>query len=235
MKHFEELSKINVNDKVEKKNGLTYLSWMYAWSEVKKVFPEANYNIIKFDGLPYVFDEKTGYMVFTNMTIEGITHEMWLPVMDGANKAMRKEPYQYKSKFGERTCNAADMFDINKTLMRCLVKNMAMFGLGGYIYASEYLPEQEHVEGIPADIKPKAPPTSKTSAKVTVKTTTKERIEKLCEFHKLSIKDFGLLLKVLQDEGKVADKPTAEMNSVEVDTMLREMDTIRGQTSVGAN
>ena len=235
MKHFEELSKINVNDKVEKKNGLTYLSWMYAWSEVKKVFPEANYNIIKFDGLPYVFDEKTGYMVFTNMTIEGITHEMWLPVMDGANKAMRKEPYQYKSKFGERTCNAADMFDINKTLMRCLVKNMAMFGLGGYIYAGEDLPEQEHVEGIPADIKPKAPPTSKTSAKVTVKTTTKERIEKLCEVHKLSIKDFGLLLKVLQDEGKVADKPTAEMNSVEVDTMLREMDTIRGQTSVGAN
>ena len=90
MKHFEELSKINVNDKVEKKNGLTYLSWMYAWSEVKKVFPEANYNIIKFDGLPYVFDEKTGYMVFTDMTIEGLTHEMWLPVMDGANKAMKK-------------------------------------------------------------------------------------------------------------------------------------------------
>ena len=76
---------------------------------------------------------------------------------------------------------------------------------------------------------------SDTPARVTVKTTTKERIEKLCEVHSLSIKDFGLLLKVLQDEGKVANKPTAEMDSVEVDTMLREMDAIRGQTSVGAN
>ena len=233
MKHFEELSKINVNDKVEKKNGLTYLSWMYAWSEVKKVFPEANYNIIKFDGLPYVFDEKTGYMVFTDMTIEGLTHEMWLPVMDGANKAMKKEPYQYKSKYGEKTCDAADMFDINKTIMRCLVKNMAMFGLGGYIYAGEDIPEQEHAEGTPEDTKPlKAIPMSKTPPKINVKTTTKERIENLCETHKLSIKDFGLLLKVLQDEGKVANKPTAEMDSVEVDTMLREMDAIRGQVKI---
>ena len=126
------------------------------------------------------------------------------------------------------------MFDINKTIMRCLVKNMAMFGLGGYIYAGEDLPEQEHAEGIQADKAPKQS-MSKTPPKINVKTTTKERIENLCETHKLSIKDFGLLLKVLQDEGKVANKTTAEMDSVEVDTMLREMDAIRGQTSVGAN
>ena len=147
MNHFETLNKINVNDKVEKKNGLTYLSWAFGWSEVKKIYPDAFYIIKKFDGLPYVFDPKTGYMVFTEVTIENHTHEMWLPVMDGANKAMKDEPYTYTTGFGqyekEKVCDAADMFDINKTIMRCLVKNLAMFGLGLYIYAGEDLPEDE--------------------------------------------------------------------------------------------
>ena len=143
MNHFETLNKINVNDKVEKKSGLTYLSWAFAWAEVKKIYPDAFYIIKRFDGVPYVFDPKTGYMVFTEVTIEGHTHEMWLPVMDGANKAMKNEPYKYTTKYGEKTCDAADMFDINKTIMRCLVKNLAMFGLGLYIYAGEDLPEDE--------------------------------------------------------------------------------------------
>ena len=149
MNHFETLNKINVNDKVEKKNGLKYLSWAFAWAEVKKIYPDAIYNIKKFENsLPYVFDKKTGYMVFTDMTIEGLTHEMWLPVMDGANKAMKDEPYKYATKYGEKTCEAADMFDINKTIMRCLVKNLAMFGLGLYIYAGEDLPEDEEQKPI---------------------------------------------------------------------------------------
>ena len=98
---------------------------------------------------------------------------------------------------------------------------------------SKYTPIIPKVEGTPADTKPlKTIPASTTPAKVTVKTTTKERIEKLCEVHSLSIRDFGLLLKALQDEGKVANKTTAEMDSVEVDTMLREMDAIRGQVKI---
>lgn len=148
MNHFETLNKINVNDKVEKKSGLTYLSWAFAWAEVKKIYPDAFYVIKRFDGLPYVFDPKTGYMVFTEVTIEGHTHEMWLPVMDGANKAMKDEAYKYTTKYGEKTCDAADMFDINKTIMRCLVKNLAMFGLGLYIYAGEDLPEDEEQKPI---------------------------------------------------------------------------------------
>ena len=156
MNHFETLNKINVNDKVEKKNGLTYLSWAFGWSEVKKIYPDAFYIIKKFDGLPYVFDPKTGYMVFTEVTIEGHTHEMWLPVMDGANKAMKDEPYQYTVKQWQngkkvevvKDCDAADMFDINKTIMRCLVKNLAMFGLGLYIYAGEDLPEDEEQQPV---------------------------------------------------------------------------------------
>ncbi len=159
LKHFETLNAINVNDKTElKSNGsteLTYLSWAWAWAEVKKVYPDATYEILKFgdDHLPYVFDEKTGYMVFTNVEIEGVKHEMWLPVMDSANKAMKDKPYTYKVKkwnaqkrsydYIEKTVDTATMFDVNKTIMRCLTKNLAMFGLGLYIYAGEDLPENE--------------------------------------------------------------------------------------------
>jgi hypothetical protein len=141
---FENLNKVNVNGHTEEKNGLTYLSWAWAWAEVKKAYPDANYTIEKFNGLPYVYDENTGYMVYTTVTIEGITHEMWLPVMDGANKAMKAMPYTYKDRYGkEKTVAAATMFDVNKAIMRCLVKNLAMFGLGLYIYAGEDLPESE--------------------------------------------------------------------------------------------
>ena len=148
---FEELNAINVNDKTEKKKSggteLTYLSWTWAWAEVKKRYPDAHYEIMMHDGLPYLYDENTGYMVFTTVKIDGISHMMWLPVMDGANKAMKSKPYTYSTKYnGEKTVEAATMFDVNKTIMRCLVKNLAMFGLGLYIYAGEDLPETEAEE-----------------------------------------------------------------------------------------
>ena len=149
MNALETLNKINVNEHKEDKNGLSYLSWVWAWAEVKKAYPDAVYTIEKFNGLPYVYDENTGYMVYTTVTIEGITHEMWLPVMDGANKAMKAKEYTYKVKqYGkevEKVCKAATMFDVNKAIMRCLTKNLAMFGLGLYIYAGEDLPESEQV------------------------------------------------------------------------------------------
>ena len=144
---FEELNELNVNEHVEKKDTgkavLSYLSWPWAWAEVKKRYPNASYEIVKNENyLPYFSDPKLGIMVYTAVTIEGVTHTMWLPVMDGANNAMKEEPYTLKTKFGEKTINAATMFDVNKTIMRCLVKNLAMFGLGLYIYAGEDLPEE---------------------------------------------------------------------------------------------
>lgn len=163
---FEVLSGVNVNEHTEEKNGLTYLTWAWAWSEFKKVCPTATYEVEKFNGLPYVYDENTGYMCYTKVTVDDITHEMWLPVMDGANKAMKSQPYEYLAKnklfryakkaqdgkyydkygneqteYETKKVEAATMFDINKTIMRCLVKNLAMFGLGLYIYAGEDLPE----------------------------------------------------------------------------------------------
>ena len=143
---FDKLFEINVNTHVEDKNGLSYLSWPFAWAEVKKKFPEANYKIHQFGEkqLPYLFDEGLGYMVFTEVTIGELTHTMWLPVMDGANKAMKSEGYTYDAEFEKNvTVEPATMFDINKAIMRCLVKNLAMFGLGLYIYSSEDLPEIE--------------------------------------------------------------------------------------------
>jgi hypothetical protein len=148
---FEKLSAINVNAKVEKKSGLTYLSWAWAWSEAKKNCPDATYQV-KGDPTtqkPYFYDENLGYMVMTEVTIEGKTLEMWLPVMDGANKAMKAAPYSYTTRYGEKSVEAATMFDINKTLMRCLVKNLAMFGMGIYIYAGEDLPEESVVATTP--------------------------------------------------------------------------------------
>jgi len=153
--YFETLCQIDVKNKIEKKNGASYLSWAYAWDELLKNYPSATYEIVRYENnLPYVYDDATGYMVATKMTIDDITREMWLPVMNGANKAMKKEPYTYKVKdwdatkknkgvdvFKDKEVEAATMFDINKTIMRCLVKNIAMFGLGLYIFAGEDLPE----------------------------------------------------------------------------------------------
>lgn len=149
---FKLLYEVNCNDKTEKKNGLTYLSWAWAWAEFKKRFPTATYDVKKFDGLPYLFDSATGIIVYTSVTVNDLTHEMWLPVMDGANKAMKLEPYQYnvwnryQNKWETKNVEAATMFDINKTIMRCLTKNLAMFGLGLYIYAGEDLPETIDIE-----------------------------------------------------------------------------------------
>lgn len=143
---FETLFEINVNDHIEKKKDLTYLSWPYAWAEVKKKYPNATYKIHLFGEkqLPYVFDENVGYMVFTDVTINDLTHTMWLPVMDSANKTMKSTSYTYNTKFKKDILvEAATMFDVNKTIMRCLVKNLAMFGLGLYIYSGEDLPEIE--------------------------------------------------------------------------------------------
>lgn len=145
---FTKLYEINVNNHVEKKRTgyteLSYLSWTYAWAEFKKYHEHANYEIKKFEnGLPYVYDPNTGYMVFTSVTVDGLTHEMWLPVMDGQNKAMKSQPYQFKTKKGVRSVEQATMTDINKAIMRCLVKNIAMFGLGLYIYSGEDLPTIE--------------------------------------------------------------------------------------------
>lgn len=152
---FDRLSAINVNEHVEKKDNLTYLSWAWAWSVTKKECPDASYKILETE-----YDEALGFMCHTNVTIEGQTLEMWLPVMDGKNKSMKKQAYTYSTKYGDKQVEAATTFDINKTLMRCLVKNLAMFGLGIYIFAGEDLPESESSAPVVAPAPAKAKPST---------------------------------------------------------------------------
>lgn len=130
---FDTLSSINVNGHTEKKGGLTYLSWAWAWGEFRKVCPNATYEVHKDqNGNPF-FKTEEGYMVWTtvkpNAPWEEGALDMWLPVMDHRNAAVKE----------------ADAMQINKTVMRCLVKNISMFGLGLYIYAGEDLPEEDKV------------------------------------------------------------------------------------------
>lgn len=161
---FERLAAKDVSAHVEKKETgketLSYLSWTWAWDAFKREYPDAKYSVREWDGgKPYLFDENTGYMVATTITAGGETHGMWLPVMDGSNRAMTNKPYQVKTKFKTIDVAAATMFDINKAIMRCLVKNMAMFGLGLYIYAGEDLPftGEEKADAAPKNVEEKEP------------------------------------------------------------------------------
>ncbi len=223
--HFEKLYKIDCNDKTEKKNNgskdLTYLSWCYAWAEVKKNYPDANYDILKFgeNKLPYVYDEKTGYMVFTRVEIEGIDHEMWLPVMDSSNKAMKDKPYTYKVKeyknykwtggYIEKTVEPATMFDINKTIMRCLTKNLAMFGLGLYIYAGEDLPENVDNEEIKKTAKNStSTKTTTQKTEIMIQDTQKELIKQ--KFGKEEIKAYLTEIK----KSKLSDLTVVEASDL---------------------
>jgi hypothetical protein len=156
---FETLSAINCNDHTEQKNGLTYLSWAWAWGIVKSYYPSANYEVVNYDGKPFLSDMFLGYLVTTKVTIDGETIPMSLPVMNGANKSQKHVEYTYKTKYDEKTVEAATMFDINTAIMRCLTKNLAMFGLGHYIYAGEDLPksvETRSISEVMKDFKTKA-------------------------------------------------------------------------------
>ena len=122
---FAALKKIDVNEHTETKGQFTYLSWTYAWGELMKQGYDVTYKV-----LPVEYHNDGSATVHTELTIDGVTFPMYLPVMDFRNQAIQNP----------------NAFDINKARMRCLVKNIAMFGLGLYIYAGEDLPEGDTYE-----------------------------------------------------------------------------------------
>lgn len=131
---FQVLNAINVNEHTEKKGNLTYLSWAWAWAEVKKNYPTATYTIYEnANGMNYHTDGRTCW-VKTGVTIDGLEHIEYLPVMDMRNQSI---PY-------ERVTS----FDVNKAIQRSLTKAVARHGLGLYIYAGEDLPEMEREQQI---------------------------------------------------------------------------------------
>ena len=130
--YFNDLYAVNVNGHTEKKNGLTYLSWAWAWGEIKKRHPDATYTVYEnADGWNYHTDGRTCW-VKTGVTVNGIEHIEYLPVMDYKNKSISTEN--------------VTSFDVNKAIQRPLTKACARHGLGLYIYAGEDLPEEEAAE-----------------------------------------------------------------------------------------
>lgn len=124
---FATLNVINCNEHIEKKNGLSYLAWAWAWQIVKKNFPDAFYTIYEDkDGIPYFTDGRTCW-VKTGVTIQGLEHREYLPIMDFRNQAIPLEK--------------VTSTDMNKAIQRSLTKCCARHGLGLYIYAGEDLPE----------------------------------------------------------------------------------------------
>ena len=127
--YFEELNAVNVSGKTEKKGNLTYLSWAWAWGELKKIHPDATYKIYEnADGWNYHTDGKTAW-VKTGVTVNGIENIEYLPVMDYKNNSI--------------PIDKVTSTDVNKTIQRSLTKAVARHGLGLYIYAGEDLPEEE--------------------------------------------------------------------------------------------
>ena len=135
--YFARLNQVNVSDHIERKGDFAYLSWPYAVAQLRLADPAACWEVRRFDGLPYLRTE-TGYFVEVAVTVQGVTLSQIHPVLDGKNWPI-----------GEPTA-----FDINTSIQRCLVKAIALHGLGLYVYAGEDLPNGEE----PSKAQPKATP-----------------------------------------------------------------------------
>lgn len=191
---WESLSTADVTNHIQKKGQFSYLSWAWAWGEVKDRFPDATYEFNEWSGLDVrVYSDGSG-MVECQVTIEGLTHSMWLPIMDNRNNAVKQ--------FSAR--------DVNDTKMRCLVKCLAMFGLGHFIYAGEDVPREPNAE-------PPQPITEDT-AKVILNWQKKTKVfatEQLffdwvaislqCKFNMLSEERAQKLLEMLDAKPNVED------------------------------
>lgn len=122
--YFAKLNAINVSEHIEKKGGFSYLSWPFAVAQLRLADPAACWEVRRFNGLPYLFSE-IGVFVEVAVTVQGVTLSQIHPVLDGRNRPIL----------------APTAFDINSSIQRCLVKAIALHGLGLYIYAGEDLPQ----------------------------------------------------------------------------------------------
>lgn len=134
--YFTELANINVNEHVEKKGKFSYLSWAYAVDVLRKADPTAKWEVMRFNGMPFM-TTPLGYFVEVAVTVQDITLSQIHPVLDNNNRPIAQPT----------------SFQINTSIQRCLVKAIALHGLGLYIYAGEDLPDT----GEPADEQQKEP------------------------------------------------------------------------------
>ena len=179
--YFITLNEIDVSKKTEKKSGLTYLSWAWAWGELKKIHPDATYTIYETpEGCFYFTDGRTCW-VKTGVTVNGIEHIEYLPVMDYRNKSIPKDQ--------------VTSFDVNKTIQRSLTKAVARHGLGLYIYAGEDLPgtkEEEEEKEKERAFDKKAEQT----AKQKINETKQKALLELCHHEDIDVDKLCKLYKV---------------------------------------
>ena len=137
--NINDLLKTNVNEHTEKKNGLTYLSWAWAWAEALKADPAATFKVEMFGDKCYMEINGTA-MVWVTVTLFGKPMTCQLPVMDYKNKAIPNP----------------DAFAVNTAIMRCMTKALSLHGLGLYIYAGEDIPEEDAKPQIKEEVKPES-------------------------------------------------------------------------------
>lgn len=190
MSVFETLNAVNVNGHSEKKNGLTYLSWAWAWSEVKKAYPDAQYTIYETpEGCFYWTDGRTCW-VKTGVTINGLEHIEYLPVMDYRNAAIQLEK--------------VTSTDVNKAIQRSLTKACARHGLGLYIYAGEDLPEVEQGQEQP----PVKRDTNAAAARLAARAECQRAVKAYCQKNNADENDAWKL--IAETIGKPSKDFTAE-------------------------
>lgn len=187
---FETLSAINVSGKTEKKNGLTYLSWAYAWGELCKVYPTATYKVHERDTqwgpCNYFTDGRTAW-VKVSVTIGDLTHTEMLPIMDYRNKSIPLDKVT--------SCDA------NKAIQRCITKAVARFGLGLYVYAGEDLPSSvEYSDPIQAQpAQPVKPVEKATQPQMTAQAPVQKPVQK--DTRPVTTQELEQLKKTLKEYG----------------------------------
>jgi len=201
--YFARLNAINVNERVEKKGGFSYLSWPYAVAQLRLADPTATWEVRRFDGLPYLATE-AGVFVEVAVTVKGVTLSQIHPVLDGRNRPLL----------------APSAFDINTSLQRCLVKAIALHGLGLYIYAGEDLPQPVGADAANDPIHP--PPQTERPSLASNRPPVRrdngrERINKTqqAQIHKLAIEVGVSLDRVLSYFG------VAELGDIAANDFLR--------------
>lgn len=201
MDAFKTLNNINVNDHTERKNGLTYLAWAWAWGELKKLYPESYYTVYENkDGLFYHTDGKTCWVKTGVTLVDGdihLEHIEYLPVMDFKNKSIPVEQ--------------VTSFDVNKAIQRSLTKAVARHGLGLYIYAGEDLPEEEAEAEHTAKVQKRM---ENAKPAVVIKSTVYDPRPEIAALKKrFGIDDTGFanMRKALVDGGAVENKASSEM------------------------
>jgi hypothetical protein len=188
------LSQVDVSGRIEKKQNLSFLSWSWAWGTLMEHYPQAEYSFQE----PAEAQRDGSVMVYCTVTIDGLSRQMWLPVMDFKNQAISNP----------------DAVQVNKAKMRCLVKCLAMFGLGHYIYAGEDLPSAEADKAAEKIAKERAE---------SIKPANIEQLVRIDELIKDTDADVEIFHKYFRVDG------IAELTATQADVAILKLETKKAE------